>query len=197
MKDGNENERYAIHLDTMDSQILLLSKGHFKEIKEKLGIDNIEVLKALWLENYGVSKVYDVNLGYIARHMVELLESLDLLKAKDVCTLLSESEGYTRGIWRGMNQTTKLTFNEAILTTSLNMISTLQVYKSESDEAILELEDYYDSFLEVYRVQEEDYGVHIGHCCKDHGCKYSERTCPVVLEIVVQEYPCEDCGEEN
>ena len=39
-------------------------------------------------------------------------------------------------------------------------------------------------------------GVHEGHCCKEHGCKYGEDRCPVVDGFVVQEFPCEDCGEE-
>lgn len=38
------------------------------------------------------------------------------------------------------------------------------------------------------------YGVHITHCCVKHGCKYGDKDCPVVLEIVKQEYICESCG---
>lgn len=35
--------------------------------------------------------------------------------------------------------------------------------------------------------------VHAGHCCAEHGCKYGDNTCPVVLKDTLQEYPCEDC----
>jgi hypothetical protein len=36
-------------------------------------------------------------------------------------------------------------------------------------------------------------GMHVWHCCKVHGCKYGERSCPVVLETLVQKYFCEEC----
>ena len=36
-------------------------------------------------------------------------------------------------------------------------------------------------------------GVHIGHCCKQHGCKYSDDDCPVEAGTVEQEFPCEYC----
>lgn len=39
----------------------------------------------------------------------------------------------------------------------------------------------------------DEYGIHIGHCCKEHGCKYMDSDCPVVTGEVEQEYPCEDC----
>ena len=37
------------------------------------------------------------------------------------------------------------------------------------------------------------YGVHQTHCCLLHGCKYGDEGCPVVLKIIEQKYPCEDC----
>jgi hypothetical protein len=41
-------------------------------------------------------------------------------------------------------------------------------------------------------------GVHRSHCCAEHGCKYGDdSTCPVVLGEVIQDYPCEMCGEEK
>ena len=35
--------------------------------------------------------------------------------------------------------------------------------------------------------------VHAAHCCKKHGCKYSEYNCPVVNGEVEQNYPYVDC----
>ena len=35
--------------------------------------------------------------------------------------------------------------------------------------------------------------VHTEHCCKEHGCKYAEDDCPVVLGTMVQSFPCESC----
>jgi len=35
--------------------------------------------------------------------------------------------------------------------------------------------------------------VHKSHCCSEHGCKYGDDLCPVVLGKVIQEFPCEDC----
>ena len=34
------------------------------------------------------------------------------------------------------------------------------------------------------------------HCCVTHGCKYSHKGCPVETGKVVQDHPCEACGEE-
>lgn len=39
-------------------------------------------------------------------------------------------------------------------------------------------------------------GVHTSHCCAEHGCKYGNAECPVVLGTHEQEYPCEDCDIE-
>jgi len=47
------------------------------------------------------------------------------------------------------------------------------------------------------KVHPNKFGVHRTHCCKYHGCKYGDIDCPVVVEIIVQEYPCEDCGHEE
>ena len=41
----------------------------------------------------------------------------------------------------------------------------------------------------------DNYGVHISHCCRWHGCKYGDPECPVVLGDVVQEDLCEYCYE--
>lgn len=40
-------------------------------------------------------------------------------------------------------------------------------------------------------IPKTQWGVHIGHCCKKHGCKYGNTDCPVNLGIVKQQYPCE------
>lgn len=40
-------------------------------------------------------------------------------------------------------------------------------------------------------------GVHASHCCVDHGCKYGDDDCPVVLKTVEQMYDCEDCVYEK
>lgn len=40
-----------------------------------------------------------------------------------------------------------------------------------------------------------DPGVHVGHCCAEHGCKYGQRKCPVARREAKQAYPCEECAE--
>jgi len=37
--------------------------------------------------------------------------------------------------------------------------------------------------------------VHTEHCCKEHGCKYAEDDCPVVLGTMVQSFTCECCDK--
>jgi len=38
--------------------------------------------------------------------------------------------------------------------------------------------------------------VHTEHCCVIHGCKYGQDDCPVINDIKIQSFPCEDCSEE-
>lgn len=37
--------------------------------------------------------------------------------------------------------------------------------------------------------------VHTEHCCREHGCKYNDSDCPVVLGSKPQSHPCEVCDE--
>lgn len=46
-------------------------------------------------------------------------------------------------------------------------------------------------------VPQEKWGVHRTHCCKKHGCKYSNEYCPVVLSHIKQDYKCEDGDFDN
>jgi hypothetical protein len=43
----------------------------------------------------------------------------------------------------------------------------------------------------------DDTGVHASHCCKEHGCKYFDDDCPVVIGKISQWYDCEDCCSEK
>jgi len=43
----------------------------------------------------------------------------------------------------------------------------------------------------------EESGVHAHHCCKRHGCKYGNDDCPVAYGNLDQEYPCEDCRDDE
>ncbi len=37
-------------------------------------------------------------------------------------------------------------------------------------------------------------GVHVGHCCIWHGCKYGYDDCPVAFGEAKQDHVCETCG---
>ncbi len=41
----------------------------------------------------------------------------------------------------------------------------------------------------------KDSDTHAAHCCKEHGCKYGDENCPVVLGTVEQRFPCLDCED--
>jgi len=43
----------------------------------------------------------------------------------------------------------------------------------------------------------EKWGVHRTHCCSKHGCKYGDDDCPVVIELIKQDYDCESCSWDN
>jgi len=50
----------------------------------------------------------------------------------------------------------------------------------------------------VSNIPKEKWGVHRTHCCSIHGCKYGNNSnCPVYLGIIKQDYPCEECNDEN
>lgn len=56
----------------------------------------------------------------------------------------------------------------------------------------------YEVFFEDEKEEENDenWGVHISHCCKWHGCKYGDPDCPVKLGKVKQAYLCDYCAED-
>lgn len=83
-------------------------------------------------------------------------------------------------------------------------------YVSSNDFTMKEIADNIDSTIEFEKEQEikqkaadknettipkDKWGVHEHHCCDKHGCKYGDVDCPVVLKLIKQKYPCEDCEE--
>lgn len=46
-------------------------------------------------------------------------------------------------------------------------------------------------------MKKDDWGVHQTHCCLHHSCKYGNEDCPVMLELIKQEYPCESCDYDE
>lgn len=40
-------------------------------------------------------------------------------------------------------------------------------------------------------IPRSQWGTHITHCCKNHGCKYGDTDCPVVLNLAFQKFRCE------
>lgn len=53
------------------------------------------------------------------------------------------------------------------------------------------LKIFYPSVVHVPPVVKEN--VHTRHCCVEHGCKYSDPSCPVFLGYQKQEQACEGC----
>jgi hypothetical protein len=41
------------------------------------------------------------------------------------------------------------------------------------------------------------WGVHETHCCFEHGCKYGDQDCPVVVGLTEQVYACDDCDDDS
>ena len=46
-------------------------------------------------------------------------------------------------------------------------------------------------------IPQDDWGVHRTHCCSKHGCKYGDADCPVEINLLKQDYPCETCNDEK
>lgn len=45
-------------------------------------------------------------------------------------------------------------------------------------------------------IPKEQWGVHITHCCNEHGCKYGDKGCPVELGLTKAKYLCEHCLDD-
>lgn len=75
------------------------------------------------------------------------------------------------------------------------------------ENRIVDYSRYRNDLIEKYKkprldkisddIAADDWGVHIAHCCKVHGCKYNDEGCPVVNGLAVQKYPCIDCDDEQ
>lgn len=46
-------------------------------------------------------------------------------------------------------------------------------------------------------MEKSKWGVHEGHCCVLHGCKYGDKDCPVTNKLTKQDYICESCEYEG
>jgi len=46
-------------------------------------------------------------------------------------------------------------------------------------------------------IKKECWGVHETHCCVEHGCKYGDEDCPVVIGLIKQKYFCQDCNPND
>jgi len=43
-------------------------------------------------------------------------------------------------------------------------------------------------------IPKDKWGVHQTHCCYEHGCEYGDEDCPIVLGLINQDHPCEECN---
>ena len=71
----------------------------------------------------------------------------------------------------------------------------LQYLKSMSTEFLQKVRNEVDVLLrerDLFKTDQEK-GVHAAHCCADHGCKYGDENCPVVLGTTEQRFPCIVC----
>ena len=94
----------------------------------------------------------------------------------------------------------KLTAQYQMVKIAISLIkSRLWAKNNMQDEVhmfMYDLDDPYPEDLIRHREREENNGVHEAHCCKEHGCKYGDDECPVVLGLSQQRYPCEECDEK-
>lgn len=72
----------------------------------------------------------------------------------------------------------------------IQAIKTILQYEEEQ----LQLRKEMANRLNVSILPTDRWGVHISHCCFEHGCKYCDPECPVELGVVDQKYPCESCS---
>lgn len=63
---------------------------------------------------------------------------------------------------------------------------------SELKKQKIELER--EKLVKETTIPEERWGVHETHCCEEHGCKYGNEDCPVVIGLIKQRYRCEFCS---
>ncbi len=81
-----------------------------------------------------------------------------------------------------------------------NMIpAALNYYEGMRGEIITEVISFDGEVLTTLGANEptelpKGVGVHVTHCCLDHGCKYGDDDCPVEKGLYPQCYPCETCS---
>jgi len=158
MKDKCEMNGVRKHkplLDKWDSQIMLLSKGHFDEEMKELNLNKSMVLKALWADRCGVDKKY-VELRYVMQHIIAILDRVGLLGKREVIALLADTLENSK------------TYSDvaSIIYSALSVLSTLQVKESimVDGEYIYEdlviYEEKYTSFLDGSREDRDDVEIY-------------------------------------
>lgn len=144
-------------LDKWDSQILLLSKDHFREELKELGKTRIDALMALWADRCYFELKY-VELGFILQHMIGMLYDLNLLNEKAVVRLLSDGIEWNRGRWNGIHTPMLDSLINAVLSelSYTKVKETIIVDGEEIWEILVEYEEKDVSFLKIYEGEKNE-----------------------------------------
>lgn len=81
--------------------------------------------------------------------------------------------------------------NEFTLGDIIESIDDIILYENEQNESREASMNGYTT------IPSDKWGVHKTHCCNEHGCKYGDVDCPVVMDLIIQTYPCESCRDSE
>jgi len=131
-----------IKLDKYDSQIVLLSKGWFKEDCGELHLTRVEILKHIWAWRCGL-QLKHVRIEYILSHMIDMLFALGDLTPSNVKQLLEVARAFHEDTWRYSYGYKATNITDTMVYSILGLFSTLQVLDGEKNDIVL---------VEMYKV---------------------------------------------
>lgn len=72
-------------------------------------------------------------------------------------------------------------------------LSAIERMENEIEEAKHKIKVLRHVSIAFNREPEENTDVHTEHCCRWHGCKYADASCPVITDTKHQSFVCEEC----
>jgi len=144
-------------LDKYDSQIMLLSKGHFSEELNDFDNPTIDGLRTLWAWRCDIPLKY-VELRNILGHLIRLLEKVNLLSSNEVIDIISNG-CFDNMLWRIGIQDKDIPMIEKLVRSCMGTLSTLQVMESveiDGERVSADLISYEEKDNSFIRLLEEE-----------------------------------------
>lgn len=144
-----------IELDKYESQLMLLSKGHFNDEIRLLEISDVEACRAIWAWRCGVLYKY-VEDRFIVAPLIKIFEKLGYLNTEFTLTLMEEVSQFPKNNWRYTSREIEKV-SEFVIVMLLGKLSCIQVCDIlreddiEIKEALFKYHEKTIEFLDVFK----------------------------------------------